>query len=216
VDPADDDRVRGDAGADRRHGLLPARAPARRAPRSAKLDSGAEAAVGGRDDRGSINNFAGGLAWREPGRAPAVGLLVIGSVASLAANVAAAEPTATGRVIAAWPSFALIASYELLMRQVRRVADGGVSDQSKSWLHIRPHRAPLNDHAGIKRPSARRGSAGRGREAQVVAWQWAMANRSGGGSLPSGKDIGQHHGRHERWGRLVKRSGLAGELDLQI
>jgi len=47
-------------------------------------------------------------------------LLVIGSVASLAANVAVAEPTATGRVIAAWPSFALIGSYELLMRQVRR------------------------------------------------------------------------------------------------
>ena len=43
-------------------------------------------------------------------------LLVVGSVASLAANVAVAEPTATGRVIAAWPSFALIASYELLMR----------------------------------------------------------------------------------------------------
>lgn len=40
-------------------------------------------------------------------------LLVVGSVASLAANVAVAEPTATGRVIAAWPSFALIASYEL-------------------------------------------------------------------------------------------------------
>ena len=35
-------------------------------------------------------------------------LLVVGSVASLAANVAVAEPTATGRVIAAWPSFALI------------------------------------------------------------------------------------------------------------
>jgi hypothetical protein len=47
-------------------------------------------------------------------------LLAVGSVASLAANVAVAEPTATGRVIAAWPSFALIASYELLMRQVRR------------------------------------------------------------------------------------------------
>jgi hypothetical protein len=40
-------------------------------------------------------------------------LLVAGSAASLAANVAVAEPTATGRVIAAWPSFALIASYEL-------------------------------------------------------------------------------------------------------
>lgn len=35
-------------------------------------------------------------------------LLVIGSVASLAANVAVAEPTVTGRAIAAWPSFALI------------------------------------------------------------------------------------------------------------
>jgi hypothetical protein len=46
-------------------------------------------------------------------------LLVAGSVASLAANVAVAEPTATGRVIAAWPSFALIGSYELLMRQIR-------------------------------------------------------------------------------------------------
>ena len=49
-------------------------------------------------------------------------LLVAGSMASLAANVAVAEPTVTGRVIAAWPSFALIASYELLMRQARRAA----------------------------------------------------------------------------------------------
>jgi len=40
-------------------------------------------------------------------------LLVVGSVASLAANVAVGEPTVTGRVIAAWPSFALIAAYEL-------------------------------------------------------------------------------------------------------
>ncbi len=46
-------------------------------------------------------------------------LLAVGSVASLAANVAVAEPSVTGRVIAAWPSFALIGSYEMLMRQVR-------------------------------------------------------------------------------------------------
>src|SRR5579859_3614713 len=51
-------------------------------------------------------------------------LLVIGSAASLAANVAVAQPTAAGRVIAAWPSFALIGAYELLMRQVRRSAAG--------------------------------------------------------------------------------------------
>jgi hypothetical protein len=55
----------------------------------------------------------GGLPWA---------LLVIGSVASLAANVAVAEPTLIGRMIAAWPSFALIGSYELLMRNVRRTA----------------------------------------------------------------------------------------------
>jgi hypothetical protein len=42
-----------------------------------------------------------------------------------------------------------------------------------------------------------------------------QVNRSGDGSLPSGKDIDRQHGRHERWGRLVKRSGLAGELDPQ-
>jgi hypothetical protein len=41
-------------------------------------------------------------------------LLIVGSVAGLAANVAVAEPTLIGRVIAAWPSFALTASYELL------------------------------------------------------------------------------------------------------
>jgi len=52
-------------------------------------------------------------------------LLVAGSVASLAANVAVAEPTLTGRVIAAWPSFALTATWELLIRQVR----GGSSHQ---------------------------------------------------------------------------------------
>jgi hypothetical protein len=49
-------------------------------------------------------------------------LLAAGSAASLAANVAAAEPTAYGRVIAAWPSFALIGAYELLMRQIRSQA----------------------------------------------------------------------------------------------
>ena len=49
-------------------------------------------------------------------------LLVAGSVASLAANVAVAEPTVAGRIIAAWPSFSLIAAYELLMRQIRATA----------------------------------------------------------------------------------------------
>src|SRR5262249_30181858 len=64
-------------------------------------------------------------------------LLAVGSVASLAANVAVAEPTATGRVIAAWPSFALIGSYEMLMRQVRRNAANYVGRAVESPAHPR-------------------------------------------------------------------------------
>lgn len=44
-------------------------------------------------------------------------LLILGSLASRAANIAVADPTAWSRIIHAWPSFALIGSYELLMRQ---------------------------------------------------------------------------------------------------
>ncbi|MBB5436275.1 hypothetical protein HDA36_006423 [Nocardiopsis composta] len=47
-------------------------------------------------------------------------LLVLGSLASLAANVAVADPTAWSRVIHAWPGFALMGAYELLMRELRR------------------------------------------------------------------------------------------------
>jgi hypothetical protein len=52
-------------------------------------------------------------------------LLVAGSVASLAANVAVAEPTMIGRVIAAWPSFALTASYGLSVAVARAATCNG-------------------------------------------------------------------------------------------
>lgn len=147
-------------------------------------------------------------------------LLVVGSVASLAANVAVAEPTATGRVIAAWPSFALIAAYELLMRQVRRSATVGSELRERSpgsqadrcaavaSAVARPGQAPapLRLSEGI-------GSRGAGgRDLQRQAWQWAQANRASDGSLPSGREIARQYGRHEPWGRLVKRSGCAGEF----
>ncbi len=71
---------------------------------------------------------AGGTGGRLPWT-----LLAAGSAASLLANMAVAEPTVYGRVIAAWPSFALIGAYELLMRQVRiraatRVAASSTAD----------------------------------------------------------------------------------------
>jgi hypothetical protein len=57
---------------------------------------------------------AGGLAWAA---------LLLGLGASLAANVAAAEPTVVGRLVAAWPPVGLLLSYELLMQQIK--ARGG-------------------------------------------------------------------------------------------
>jgi hypothetical protein len=43
--------------------------------------------------------------------------LLLGLGASLAANVAAADPTLVGRLVAAWPPVGLLLSYELLMQQ---------------------------------------------------------------------------------------------------
>lgn len=57
-------------------------------------------------------------------------LLIIGSAASLAANVAVAEPSAIGRLIAGWPSCALIGSYELLMRQIRHTSTREIKAES--------------------------------------------------------------------------------------
>jgi hypothetical protein len=141
------------------------------------------------------------------------------SVASLAANVA--EPTAIGRVIAAWPSFALIGSYEMLMRQVRRSAAASGKKQDRkpgpqiSRTDGRDETGQrLRQHpSGTRRRSERPGGPGSAsRDLQRRAWQWALANPAGNGSLPTGREIAQRYGRHERWGRLVKRSGAAGDL----
>jgi Protein of unknown function (DUF2637) len=140
-------------------------------------------------------------------------------VASLAANVAVAQPTATGRVIAAWPSFALIAAYELLMRQVRHGASAsGKAQRGKSGSQISPARdgdARRPRQRGLEQGAPSAGPGGRGgasRDLQRQAWQWALANRAGDGSLPSGREIAGQYGRHERWGRLVKAAGAASEL----
>ncbi|GAA2080742.1 DUF2637 domain-containing protein [Actinomadura alba] len=202
-------------------------------------------------------------------------LLVVGSAASLAANVAVAEPSAVGRVIAAWPSCALIGSYELLMRQVRHaaspktpvasevahtspVADNAASYEpsyeagaEKTVPSYVPHTALAKDDAasddahttppGLPTPSYEvqtdspehlirstetvhaggvegeyRDHSPRSRPPsglQRQAWQWAVANRTPTGDLPSGKAIGERFGRRERWGRLVKQAGAIGRLD---
>ena len=142
-------------------------------------------------------------------------LLVVGSVASLAANVAVAEPTLIGRVIAAWPSFALTASFELLTRQVRRGAVGkdGKDRRRRRRRWEGPEAAGCGPAPGLRVVGpARNGGSGRraSGELQRQAWLWALANRDEHGALPSGGTIARAHGRHERWGRLVKNAGLAG------
>jgi hypothetical protein len=59
-------------------------------------------------------------------------LLIIGSAASLAANVAVAEPSAVGQLIAGWPSCALIGSYEQLASSVAASAGGDWSSRLAS------------------------------------------------------------------------------------
>ena len=137
-------------------------------------------------------------------------LLVAGSIASLAANVAVAEPDLIGRIIAAWPSFALTASYELLTRQVR----GSVPD-GDSQARCEPGGQSPAAGLAVQDASHCAGSGdvpGPGREVQRQAWQWALAHRAADGTLPAGHEIARRYGRRERWGRLVKSAGLAGEF----
>ena len=54
--------------------------------------------------------------------------LLGGVGASLAANIAAAEPTATARVVAAWPALAFAVAFELLLQQRRVPAVDPVDD----------------------------------------------------------------------------------------
>jgi hypothetical protein len=155
-------------------------------------------------------------------------LLIIGALASLAANIAVAEPTVIGRVIAAWPSFALTCSYELLMRQIRRSAAtralpgarqhpaelAGPQTEELASPRSVPRRqgaSPVAVSASDSRPKA--GVADGSRVLQRRAWQWALANRRPDGSLPTGTEVAREFQRSQRWGRLVKNIGRAGQLD---
>jgi hypothetical protein len=164
-------------------------------------------------------------------------LLVLGSLASLAANVAVSDPSTVGRLIAAWPSCAPIGSYELLMRQIRHAAEGrqiiirrrqqlhaadasvhggaASADRRSDAGHMNgkapdsaPSRSPEWDIESSERLGKRRRTSLKGE-----AWAWALAHRRADGSLPSGAEIAAAFSMQERWGRLVKRAGLAKQLE---
>jgi hypothetical protein len=184
----------------------------------------------------------------------------------LAANVAVAEPSAVGRLIAGWPSCALIGSYELLMGQIRHASVRGTerestiepmrhmnsdpfqmntetpdtapaanaapsydthtepafppknpgdarADQPARPLHLSGGVAALSPAGAGPRHWSHSGNEGGTSEVRYRAWQWAVANRGPEGDLPPGKAIAAQFGRSERWGRLVKNTGLRGRLD---
>ena len=160
-------------------------------------------------------------------------LLIIGSGASLAANVAVADPTMWSRIIHAWPSFALIGAYELLMREFRTAArsvrsahaertqaeseqERAESEESEPASTEQQELPRLHVVTGAESACGESIEVGERRvppEVQHDAWQWALENRQPDGSLPTGGQIARRFGRKERWGRLVKQWGQQGHLD---
>jgi Protein of unknown function (DUF2637) len=121
------------------------------------------------------------LADSQSGRRPGVlpwALLLAGSMASPAPNVAVAEPTVIGRVIAAWPSFALTASYELLTRQVLGSAAEAAEREKESRVPRAPR--PVNHGRGTTfgpapaQKLADRPEHVRAKDLQQHAWQWGL------------------------------------------
>ncbi|GHD29734.1 hypothetical protein GCM10007147_30900 [Nocardiopsis kunsanensis] len=146
-------------------------------------------------------------------------LLIIGSAASLAANVAVADPTMWSRIIHAWPSFALIGAYELLMREFRNSAqcvrtafaddeqDSTRTDETGDSAGSEDQRfAGLQAVVDTDRPQIAR--AEDLTPFQGRAWRWALDQEREVGVLPTGAQIADCFGRKERWGRLVKERGL--------
>ncbi len=143
-------------------------------------------------------------------------LLIIGSLASLGANVAVADPSLIGRIIAAWPSAALIGSCELLLAQLRRSTGGRVEVQSVPIPKAEPaadsDADPAEDQVDQTEDPGVPVEDGNSRALQREAWRWAQQNHPADGDLPSGVAIARAFARSPRWGRLVKKAGIAGEL----
>jgi hypothetical protein len=125
-------------------------------------------------------------------------LLIVSSLASLGANVAVANPTLIARIIAAWPSFALIGAYEVLMGQIRQACAIPTLVQNDAQADTSSPPLGEPDKGGERMP-------GQGRDLRRLAWEWAQANRRPDGALPSGKAIAARFSRRARWGRWVPR-----------
>lgn len=148
-----------------------------------------------------LKNRAGWLPWT---------LLIVGSLASVTANIAVAEANLVGRLIAAWPSFAFVGAYHLLQGQLRALPWRRPVEDGQSTDIDERYKADVPTNEACEGARSRLKSGG---QLQRQAWQWAQTNRLDNGSLPSGEAIARRFDRSPRWGRLVKRSGLSGCLE---
>lgn len=89
--------------------------------------------------------------------------LALGALASLAANIAHAEPTAIGRLVAAWPSIAFAISHELLLD--RMLPSTGTAPKDESRAQSGPIGAEARANQPPRRSSPRPGS----KRAQLAA-----------------------------------------------
>lgn len=87
----------------------------------------------------------GALAW--PG-------LLLGVAATVAGNIASAEPAALARVVAAWPPIAFALSYELLLSLIRPAASAEPEHDNDAAQQPQPPAADTGWHAPDPVPAA--------------------------------------------------------------
>jgi len=83
--------------------------------------------------------------------------LIIGTAASLAANIATADTGIVSRIIAVWPAVALLIAVKLLSGILEHHTDGGLIGTSAADGALRPDRHPLPSRPDgpVQRPGTR-------------------------------------------------------------
>lgn len=138
--------------------------------------------------------------------------LLAGVGASLAANIAAAEPTITSRLVAAWPAMAFAVAFELLLQQRR--ADPATTEQTGRETAVPaqpaelPPAEPADPPTEQKRSAPTRKRAGRTRtDAQLSEAVRELAERNGG-VPPTRYQLRQRFGvGNDRAARLLAELG---------
>jgi hypothetical protein len=99
------------------------------------------------------------------------------SGASLAANVAVAHPMVISRMISAWPPFALIVAYEMLMRQIRHSVAG------RQQIYTANATPVPDQHGDLPAPD---GGAGPAAGVAPTARQFPLPRAARRGMVPGG------------------------------